>query len=256
MHIAEKIGYPVALKLRSPDIPHKSEVQGVMLYLRTAKEVQQAADAIIDRVKMSWPQARIHGLQVQSMANRAGAQELRVVVEQDPVFGPLIMLGEGGVEWRAEDQAAVALPPLNMNLARYLVIPGNQESRRSAGEAHYAHSTSRVWSQFLVQVSNLIVDCPEIERLDIHPLLASGSEFIALDVTMTVAPFEGNGETRLAIRPYPQHLEEQVEMKNGEQCLFRPILPEDEPHLQQFIAQVTKEDLYYRYFQRDQRIYP
>jgi acetyltransferase len=70
-----------------------------MLYLRTA-EVQQAADAIIDRVKMAWPQARIHGLLVQSMANRAGAQELRVVVEHDPVFGPLIMLGEGGVEWR------------------------------------------------------------------------------------------------------------------------------------------------------------
>jgi acetyltransferase len=71
---------------------------------------------------MNWPQARIHGLLVQSMANRAGAQELRVVVEHDPVFGPLIMLGEGGVEWRAQEQAAVALPPLNMNLARYLVI--------------------------------------------------------------------------------------------------------------------------------------
>ncbi|XPE45375.1 acetate--CoA ligase family protein [Shigella flexneri] len=74
MHIAEQIRYPVALKLRSPDIPHKSDVQGVMLYLRTATEVQQAADAILDRVKMTWPQARIHGLLVQSMATggRAG----------------------------------------------------------------------------------------------------------------------------------------------------------------------------------------
>ncbi len=74
VHIAEQIGYPVALKLRSPDIPHKSEVQGVMLYLRTAAEVQQAADAMIDRVRLAWPQARIHGLLVQSMANRAGAR--------------------------------------------------------------------------------------------------------------------------------------------------------------------------------------
>ncbi len=99
-----------------------------MLYLRTAAEVQQAADAMIDRVKLApGPEARIHGLLVQSMANRAGAQELRVVVEHDPVFGPLIMLGEGGVEWRAEDQAAVALPPLNMNPARYLVIQGDQK---------------------------------------------------------------------------------------------------------------------------------
>ncbi len=172
VHIAGQIGYPVALKLRSPDIPHKSEVQGVMLYLRTAAEVQQAAEAIIDRVKMRWPQARVHGLQVQSMANRAGAQELRVVVEQDPVFGPLIMLGEGGVEWRAQDQAAVALPPLNMNLARYLVIQAIK-NKKIRGRSGLQPLDVIGLSQFLVRVSNLIVDCPEIQRLDIHPLLAS-----------------------------------------------------------------------------------
>ncbi|WP_437888243.1 bifunctional acetate--CoA ligase family protein/GNAT family N-acetyltransferase [Phytobacter sp. V91] len=247
VHIAGQIGYPVALKLRSPDIPHKSEVQGVMLYLRTATEVQQAADAILDRVKMNWPQARIHGLQVQSMAIRAGAQELRVVVESDPVFGPLIMLGEGGVEWHAQDQAAVALPPLNMNLARYLVIQAIK-NKKIRGRSALRSLDIAGLSQFLVQVSNLIVNCPEIQRLDIHPLLVSGSEFTALDVTLTVAAFAGNGETRLAIRPYPQHLEEHVTLKNGETTLFRPILPEDEPQLQQFIAQVTREDLYYRYF--------
>ncbi|VYU37400.1 protein lysine acetyltransferase [Metakosakonia massiliensis] len=247
VHIAEQIGYPVALKLRSPDIAHKSEVQGVMLYLRTASEVQQAADAIIDRVKMNWPQARIHGLQVQSMANRAGAQELRVVVESDPVFGPLIMLGEGGVEWRAQDQAAVALPPLNMNLARYLVIQAIK-NKKIRGRSGLRTLDIAGLSQFLVQVSNLIIHCPEIQRLDIHPLLAAGNEFTALDVTLSVAAFSGNGESRLAIRPYPQQLEEQITLKNGERCLFRPILPEDEPQLQQFIALVTKEDLYYRYF--------
>ncbi|MDU5453994.1 MAG: protein lysine acetyltransferase [Pseudescherichia vulneris] len=247
VHIAGQIGYPVALKLRSPDIPHKSEVQGVMLYLRTAAEVQQAAEAIIDRVKMRWPQARVHGLQVQSMANRAGAQELRVVVEQDPVFGPLIMLGEGGVAWRAQDQAAVALPPLNMNLARYLVIQAIK-NKKIRGRSGLQPLDVIGLSQFLVRVSNLIVDCPEIQRLDIHPLLASAGEFTALDVTLTLAPFNGSSESRLAIRPYPQHLEESVTLKNGDACLFRPILPEDEPALQRFIAKVTKEDLYYRYF--------
>lgn len=247
VHIAGQIGYPVALKLRSPDIPHKSEVQGVMLYLRTAAEVQQAAEAIIDRVKMRWPQARVHGLQVQSMANRAGAQELRVVVEQDPVFGPLIMLGEGGVAWRAQDQAAVALPPLNMNLARYLVIQAIK-NKKIRGRSGLQPLDVIGLSQFLVRVSNLIVDCPEIQRLDIHPLLASAGEFTALDVTLTLAPFSGSSESRLAIRPYPQHLEESVTLKNGDACLFRPILPEDEPALQRFIAKVTKEDLYYRYF--------
>jgi len=247
VHIAEQIGYPVALKLRSPDIPHKSDVQGVMLYLRTAAEVQQAAEAIFDRVKMAWPQARVYGLLVQSMANRAGAQELRVVVEQDPVFGPLIMLGEGGVEWHPEEQAVVALPPLNMNLARYLVIQAIK-SKKIRGRSALQPLDIAGLSQFLVKVSNLIVDCAEIKRLDIHPLLASGNEFTALDVTLDIASFNGDRESRLAIRPYPLQLEETVELKNGEQVLFRPILPEDEPQLRAFIAQVTKEDLYYRYF--------
>ncbi|MDE1186130.1 MAG: bifunctional acetate--CoA ligase family protein/GNAT family N-acetyltransferase [Pantoea sp.] len=245
--IAGQIGYPVALKLRSPDIPHKSEVQGVMLYLRSAAEVEQAAEAIFDRVRQTHPHARIDGLLVQSMANRAGAQELRVVVEQDPLFGPIILLGEGGVEWQPDKQAAVALPPLNMTLARYLVIQAMKSGKVRSRSALRPLNIPAL-SQLLVQVSNLVVDCPEIQRLDIHPLLAAGEEFTLLDVTLQLAPFHGDNEARLAIRPYPHHLEEQFALKDGQHCLFRPILPEDEPLLRDFIAQVTKEDLYYRYF--------
>ncbi|MDF7632005.1 bifunctional acetate--CoA ligase family protein/GNAT family N-acetyltransferase [Erwiniaceae bacterium L1_55_4] len=245
--IADQIGYPVALKLRTPDIPHKSEVQGVMLYLRSCEEVEQAAEAIFDRVRHTHPQARIDGLLVQSMANRAGAQELRVVVEQDPLFGPIILLGEGGVEWQADKQAAVALPPLNMTLARYLVIQAMKSGKVRSRSALRPLDIAGL-SQLLVQVSNLVVDCPEIQRLDIHPLLVSANEFTLLDVTLQLAPFTGDNEARLAIRPYPHHLEEQVQLKDGQYCLFRPILPEDEPQLRAFIAQVTKEDLYYRYF--------
>ncbi|KTR87815.1 bifunctional acetate--CoA ligase family protein/GNAT family N-acetyltransferase [Pantoea dispersa] len=245
--IADQIGYPVALKLRSPDIAHKSDVQGVMLYLRSAAEVEQAADAIFDRVRETHPQARIDGLLVQSMANRAGAQELRVVVEHDPLFGPIIMLGEGGVEWQPDKQAAVALPPLNMTLARYLVIQALKSGKVRSRSALRPLDITGL-SQLLVQVSNLVVDCPEIQRLDIHPLLASANTFTLLDVTLQLAPFHGDSEARLAIRPYPHHLEEQVQLKDGQRCLFRPILPEDEPQLRAFIAQVTKEDLYYRYF--------
>ncbi|WP_411704203.1 bifunctional acetate--CoA ligase family protein/GNAT family N-acetyltransferase [Edaphovirga cremea] len=247
VHIAEEIGYPVALKLRSPDIAHKSEIQGVMLYLRTATEVQRAAEAIFDRVKRTYPQARIHGLLVQSMANRAGAQELRIAVEQDAVFGPLIMLGEGGVEWRPESQAAVALPPLNMTLARYLIMQA-VKGGKIRGRSALRPLDIPALSHLLVQVSNLILDCPEIVRLDIHPLLASGSEFSLLDVSMQIAPFSGDPQARLSIRPYPQQLEEKITLKDGSECLFRPILPEDEPQLKAFIAKVTKEDLYYRYF--------
>ncbi|NIF21085.1 MULTISPECIES: bifunctional acetate--CoA ligase family protein/GNAT family N-acetyltransferase [Pantoea] len=245
--IAEQIGFPVALKLRSPDIMHKSEVQGVMLYLRNAAEVTQAADAIIDRVRLAQPEAQIDGLLVQSMANRAGAQELRVVVQQDPLFGPVILLGEGGVEWEAERQAAVALLPLNMTLARYLVMQAINSGKIRSRSALMPLDIAAL-SQLLVQVSTLAVDRPEIQRLDIHPLLAAGREFTLLDVTLTLAPFSGDNEARLAIRPYPHHLEERVTLKDGQHCLFRPILPEDEPLLRDFIGQVTKEDLYYRYF--------
>ncbi|NHB94144.1 bifunctional acetate--CoA ligase family protein/GNAT family N-acetyltransferase [Photorhabdus cinerea] len=245
--IAQQIGYPVALKLRSPDIPHKSEVQGVMLYLRNADEVKASAQAIIERVNQNFPQARVQGLLVQSMANRAGAQELRIAVEQDEVFGPLIMLGEGGVEWLQETQAAVALPPLNMALARYLVIQAIK-SRRIKLRGSPQPLDVLVLSRLLVQVSNLLLDCPQIIRLDIHPLLASGDEFTLLDVSMELSSIEGDPRTRLAIRPYPSELEETIKLKSGAECLLRPILPEDEPLLKDFIGQVTREDLYYRYF--------
>ncbi|WP_416776249.1 bifunctional acetate--CoA ligase family protein/GNAT family N-acetyltransferase [Xenorhabdus budapestensis] len=247
VNIAEKIGYPVALKLRSPDIPHKSEVQGVMLYLRNAGEVKTATQAIIERVKQNFPQARIHGLLVQNMANRAGAQELRVAIEQDEIFGPLIMLGEGGIDWVNETQAAVALPPLNMALARYLVIQAIKGGKIKSGGSLQPLDIPAL-SQLLVRVSNLLIDCPQITRMHIHPLLASGTEFTLLDVTMELAPITADHRNRLAIRPYPNELEETIYIKDDFECLLRPILPEDEPLLKEFIEQVTKEDLYYRYF--------
>jgi acetyltransferase len=247
VNIASQIGYPVALKLRSPDIPHNSEVQGVMLYLRTASEVEQAANAIFDRAKQAFPQARILGLLVQTMANRPGSQELRVVVEQDPVFGPLIMLAEGGTDWRPERQAAVSLPPLNMTLARYQVVQALKSGKIRGRNALHPLDIPSL-SQLLVNVSNLIIDCPEIERLDIHPLLVSGNELSLLDVSMQLSAHSAGAPSRLAIRPYPRELEEHVILKNGLPALFRPILPEDEPLLKAFILKVTKEDLYYRYF--------
>ncbi len=247
VNIAEKIGYPVALKLRSPDIPHKSEVQGVMLYLRDSTEVSSAAHAIIGRVTELYPQAQIQGLLVQSMANRAGSQELRVAIEQDPIFGPLIVLGEGGVEWQIETKAAVALPPLNMALARYLVINAIKSGKIQPRSALQPLNILSL-SHFLVQVSHLLLDCPQIVRLDIHPLLASGNDFTLLDVAMELAPLQGDPHQRLSIRPYPNELEETFFLRDNNPCFIRPILPEDEPLLKTFINQVTKEDLYYRYF--------
>lgn len=247
VHIAEKIGYPVAIKLRSPDITYKSEVQGVMLYVRNATEVRQAAEAILERAIRIFPQAHINGFVIQNMANRTGAQELRITMEQDAIFGPLIMLGEGGTEWHRETQISVALPPLNMTLARYLILEAIKSGKIRHQNTLLPFDISAL-SHLLVKVSNLILDCPEITRLNIHPILASANEFTLLDVSMQLAPVNSCSQARLAIRPYPHELEETIILKDKSVCLLRPILPEDEPLLKKFIDQVTKEDLYYRYF--------
>lgn len=246
-HIAEQIGYPVAIKLRSPDIAHKSDVSGVMLNLRSAVEVAQAADAILDRVRQTYPSARIQGLLVQRMARRAGAQELHIGVRSDPVFGPIILLGDGGVDWDGEEQAAVALPPLNMTLARYLVIHALQSGKIREHRSQKALDIPAI-CRVLSQVSHLIINHPEIVSLDIHPLLVSGNELVALDVNMKLSPYEGEGQTRLAIRPYPKEWEESAQLKDGSPIVLRPILPEDEPAHKDFVGHVSDEDRYKRFF--------
>ncbi len=246
-YISESIGYPVAVKLRSPDIAHKSDVQGVMLNLNTKEEVISAAQSIIDRVSLSYPAARISGLSVQKMAQRAGSQELRIKVCQDPVFGPVILLGEGGSEWDLNNNAAVALPPLNMALAENLIKYAIKENIIQNRNSPTKMSLFDL-SAFLVRLSQMILDCPEIVELDIHPLLISGMDLTIIDSSMKVQHFTGDIHKRLAIRPYPNELEEFAHLKDNSTVLLRPILPEDEPKHADFISQVSHEDLYKRFF--------
>ncbi|SMY34773.1 bifunctional acetate--CoA ligase family protein/GNAT family N-acetyltransferase [Photobacterium andalusiense] len=247
VHIAEQIGYPVAVKLRSADIRHKSEIHGVVLYLRNASEVANAADAILSRVALHYPSARIDGLLIQRMADRSGAQELRLGIHNDPIFGPVIILGEETIHWNIERDAVVALPPLNMALARYMVINAlkhHKIKQRSSLEQISIPALSRL----LVTISQMIIDCPEIQAFDIHPLLISGDELTIIDASMDIAAFNGDIQQRLAIRPYPKEYEQTCQLKDGKQILLRPILPEDEPAHKAFINQVSEEDLYKRFF--------
>ena len=247
VHIAEQIGYPVAVKLRSSDIRHKSDIHGVVLYLRDANEVANAADAILSRVALHYPSARIDGLLIQRMADRSGAQELRIGVHNDPVFGPVIMLGEETIHWDIERDAVVALPPLNMALARYMVI--NALKRQKIKQRSSLEKISiPALCQLLVTISQMIIDCPEISAFDIHPLLVSGDELTIIDASMDIAAFNGDIQQRLAIRPYPKEYEQQCQLKDGKHILLRPILPEDEPAHKTFISHVSEDDLYKRFF--------
>ncbi|NOH81126.1 bifunctional acetate--CoA ligase family protein/GNAT family N-acetyltransferase [Vibrio sp. RE86] len=247
VHVAEQIGYPVAVKLRSPDIAHKSDVQGVMLNLRNSHEVANASDAILDRTKLSYPSAHIHGLLVQGMAKLAGGEEIRIKVKHDETFGPVILLGQGGSEWDESIDAASALPPLNMALARYLIVRAIKNGKirpQKLPEPMDIHGLS----ELLVRISQMVVDCPQVHELDIHPVLANGSNFTIIDADLILKRYEGDAQQRLAIRPYPVEYEELITLKDGEEVLLRPILPEDEPDHAAFINNVSKEDLYKRFF--------
>jgi acetyltransferase len=247
VHMAENIGYPVAVKLRSPDIPHKSDVHGVALNLRNSQEVSSAAQAILDTAKLSYPAANLQGLLVQGMAKLGSAEELRVSIAVDKVFGPVILLGQGGSDWNITQDAVAALPPLNMNLARYLIVIALKSGKVRLQKHKDALDITEL-SKFLVRISQMAVELPEIERLDIHPVLVSGSDLTIIDADVTLKQYKGDAQERLAIRPFPAEFVETVTLRDGQPILLRPILPEDEPIHAEFINSVSKEDLYNRFF--------
>ncbi|WP_394129952.1 bifunctional acetate--CoA ligase family protein/GNAT family N-acetyltransferase [Shewanella maritima] len=245
--IATEIGFPVALKVQSADLMYKSDVHGVVLNLNSADEVRTAAESIIDRVQTNNPNAAVDGLIVQKMALTAGAQELRVSVINDPVFGLAICLGEGGSDWDPTRDAAVALPPLNMALARYMVIQALKSHKLRDRQLPLGLDMHAL-CVMLTQISHLIIDCPEIAEIDINPVLAAGKTITLLDVNMRLNPAGITDNNRLAIQPYPKELEQQVTLKNGLQVMLRPILPEDEPKHIDFDNSLSDEDRYKRYF--------
>ncbi|RQW64476.1 bifunctional acetate--CoA ligase family protein/GNAT family N-acetyltransferase [Vibrio viridaestus] len=246
IHIAETIGYPVAVKLRSPDIAHKSDVQGVMLGLSSRSEVESAAISILDRTQMHYPDAIIEGLNVQAMAKSAGGEELRIKIKHDETFGPVILIGQGGAEW-VESDAEAALPPLNDALAKYTIVRAIKHGRIKLQRLPQPIDIPAL-CEFLVKLSKLIVECPEVHELDIHPLLINGREMTIIDADLTLNPLGKRYNNRLAIKPYPTELVKQLQLKNGDSVTIRPILPEDEPVHADFIAHVSKEDLYKRFF--------
>ncbi|MCE9687268.1 acetate--CoA ligase family protein [Shewanella sp. AS16] len=245
--IAREAGYPVALKIQSPDIAHKSDVHGVMLNLINDEDVRHAAAAMRHRVLAIHPDAVIDGLIVQKMALTAGAQEIRVAVINDPVFGPAICLGEGGSEWDPTTDAAVALPPLNMALARYMVIQALKTHKLK--DRHLPLGLDmHALCVMLTQISHLVIDCPEIASLDLNPVLAAADNITLLDVSLGLHPKDAEQGSRLAILPYPKELEEVASLKNGLKVMLRPILPEDEPKHLAFDNSLSDEDRYKRYF--------
>jgi acetyltransferase len=178
-------------------------------------------------------------------SQRKGAHPLRIQVQIDPVFGPVILLGEAASHWSVRRNAVVALPPLNMALARYMVIQALAEGKIREREL-YVPLDMPALCLLLTQISQIVIDHPSLRNLLINPVLVAGDEIRVLDVNVEISA--GKNAYPLAIRPYPKELEEPFTLRNQRQVLLRPIRPEDELNLQAFDNSQSKEDRYKRYF--------
>ena len=244
---AAAIGFPVALKIRSPEIAHKSDVGGVALGLSDAAAVCAAATAMLARVRAAKPEARIDGLSVQQMVNRPGAVELLAGLIDDPVFGPVVVFGQGGVAVEVIGDIAIALPPLNLLLARAQMAQTRIWQVLQAYRGRPAVAID-VIAEMLIRLGQLAADHAEIRELDINPLLADAAGVIALDARIRIGPAAQRGAARLAIAPYPKELESQERLSDGTLVSVRPIRPEDEPLLRDLAGNMTLEDLRLRFF--------
>ncbi len=251
---ARDIGYPVALKILSPDITHKSDVGGVALNLENAEALLAAASAMRDACAERRPDARIDGFTVQAMVRRPLAQELIVGITVDPTFGPVILFGKGGVDVEVLPDKAIGFPPLNSVLAAEL-ISRTRVKRLLQGFRNVPAVDMQALERVLVQVAQLAVDIAEIAELDINPLLVDHDGVIALDARIRVAPASIAAADRLAIRPYPKELEETATFE-GREILIRPLRPEDAPQHRQFITHISEEDMQARFFRAVKEVPP
>ena len=244
--LAQGIGFPVAVKLISPDITHKSDVGGVVLNIETAEQAREAACQIRKRALAAKPDARVTGYSVQRMANGAEAFELIVGVATDNVFGPVLLFGQGGTAVEVIADRTIGLPPLNLNLARDMVARA-RVSKLLAGYRNRPAADHEAIYLTLVKLSQLVCDVPEIAELDINPLFADAHGVLALDARIVARTPAQPGHGRLAIRPYPQELESTIDA-GGKPVRVRPIRPEDEPAYNAFFHTLTPQDVQFRYF--------
>jgi acetyltransferase len=242
---AGDIGFPLALKILSPDITHKSDVGGVALNIESAGDLEHAAASMLSRCRESSPGARIEGFTVQKMIRRGGAHELLAGIAVDETFGPAIVFGQGGTAVELIADRALALPPLNARLAREL-IARTRIHRLLLGYRSFPPCDMAALERTLVSLSQLAADLPQVIELDVNPLLADKDGVIALDARIRLGRTASHGSERFAIRPYPAELEETVEL-DGRTLHLRPIRPEDFAQHKRFLARCSPEDLHARF---------
>lgn len=246
--LAEQIGFPVALKVDSPDITRKSEVGGVRLNITNAAAVRSAYHDILETVGRNNPNARINGVSIEPFVARPNGRELKLGVVRDRIFGPVITFGVGGNESEIFSDTAIALPPLNGFLAEDLIR--STRTFKILGEHRNMPPVNLdALQDVLLRISEMVCELPWIQELDLNPLIVDENGAIAADARIVIdfAPVTGDRYSHMAIHPYPVHLVEDWLLPEGKVVTVRPIRPEDAEMEKAFVARMSDESKYFRF---------
>jgi acetyltransferase len=253
---AEEIGFPVVLKIQSADITHKSDVGGVRLSLQNADMVASAFDDMMRHVRALRPQARIEGAIVQPMLRYAHAREVLIGVAADPVFGPVISFGSGGVAVEAVRDTALALPPLNAALAREL-MSRTRVHRLLTGYRDVPAADFDALTGILCGVSRMVCALAWLKEMDLNPVLAHPGGAVIADARVVLhedarrrLPAQGRRYPHLAIHPYPVEMEGELVLRDGARLEVRPIRPDDVQLELAFFHALSDRSRYQRFMQQ------
>jgi acetyltransferase len=248
--IAEKVGYPVAIKVVSPDISHKSDVGGVIMGIDSSAALQEAYGKLMQMVTKRAPEAAITGVNIEKMFTDID-YELILGAKKDKDFGSVILFGMGGIMAEFIKDFSIGLPPLNRTLARMLMQDTKVYKMLQGFRGKQAADFEGI-EEILVNFSNLIVDFPEIAEIDINPLAISQGKISALDARIIIDKnYVAAGRSpypHLIITPYPTKFTKSWQLSDGTAVLLRAIRPEDEPAEHEMLASLSQETLRTRFF--------
>jgi acetyltransferase len=246
VRIAEDFGYPVVMKIDSRDIPHKSDVDGVVLNIGDAGQVETAFAAVMQRAAARKPGARIDGVTIQPMLKRPDF-EIILGIKKDRDFGPVILFGMGGIMTEILKDRAIELPPLSHLLARRL-MEATRVHRLLAGYRNLPRADLEALEEVLIRLGQLATDFSDIEELDINPLIVDGRKIVAVDARALVGPASESAPHHLVISPYPGQYETHVKTEGDCSIFIRPIRPEDASLMVDLFNTLSPTTVYFRFF--------
>ncbi|MCU7941311.1 MAG: bifunctional acetate--CoA ligase family protein/GNAT family N-acetyltransferase [Candidatus Thiodiazotropha sp. (ex Cardiolucina cf. quadrata)] len=255
--LAESIGFPVAMKIYSPDISHKSDAGGIRLNISNAQVVRSTYRDLIEQVKETRPEANVEGVTVEQMYQSPNGRELLIGIVRDPVFGPVISFGSGGTAVEVMGDSAIALPPLNRSLASDL-IDRTKAAKLLSQFRHMPPANREALIDVLLRVSTMACELPWIHEMDINPLIVDDQGAVAVDARIRVDFPRPSTDPyhHLAIHPYPVNLVNSTQLPNGTNIVIRPIRPEDADLEQTFTRQLSDEAKYFRFMSSIQELTP